>query len=322
MEHQIKLASEEADDRYSESHKRARSQNRRARKGELTSIIRECKEKHSVPDNIIIDPECICSRVKRGKRHGGISGNASPMDEIEPYLVELIGQLEKMRVPISCRQGLALANSIITGTSHESRVIAWKQKHCFAFQMCATDSNQPTLGKGYWSRFLKQNMQFIKSKKGVKFDSKRADWCTYQNFEIMYKEVYEEMVQCGVASKLDEAVWFSKAGDIVEDEKDAFGLKSQYFLLHANRVIFVDEVGNNTSQANDGNIGGEKFLCFASGRPQQRANMKDAHFTVLGFTAATGEPIICCIIFACKDWSPFWSKVWIHLLAGKEMSMI
>ena len=124
LEHQIKLASEEAADRYSESRKRARSRNRRARKGELTSIIRECKEKHSVPDDIIIDPECIRSRVKRGKHHGGISGNTSPMDEIEPYLVELIGQLEKMRVPISCRQGLALANSIISGTSHESRVIA------------------------------------------------------------------------------------------------------------------------------------------------------------------------------------------------------
>jgi hypothetical protein len=49
------------------------------------------------------------------------SVNTSPMNDIEHYLVELIGQLENMRAPISCRQGLALANSIISGTSHESR---------------------------------------------------------------------------------------------------------------------------------------------------------------------------------------------------------
>jgi len=32
--------------------------------------------------------------------------------------------------------------------------------------------------------------------------------------------------------------------------------------------------------------------------------MKDAHFTILGFTAATGEPVMCCIIFACKELEP------------------
>ena len=53
------------------------------------------------------------------------------MLDIEPYLVEMIGALEKMRVPISSRQGLSLANSIISGTSYEKNVMAWKEKHCF-----------------------------------------------------------------------------------------------------------------------------------------------------------------------------------------------
>jgi len=304
MEVKVKLASQEAADRYSESRKRARSRNTRTKKGELTSIINECKAKHSIPDNIKIEPECIRSRVKRGKHHGGISGNTSPMVEIEPYLVELMQQLEKMRVPISCRQGLALANSIISGTSHEARVLAWKEKHCFSFKTGESNNNLPLLGKGYWANFLKRNSHVITTKKGVKFDSKRADWCTYKNFEVMYQEVYEQMVECGVATKLDDEVWFNKAGDIVDDETDAFGLKSRYFLLHPSKVIFVDEVGNNTSQSNDGNVGGEKFICSAGGRPQQRANMKDAHFTVLGFTSATGQPLMCSIIFACKELEP------------------
>ncbi len=131
------------------------------------------------------------------------------MIDIEPYLVELIGELEKMRVPISCRQGLALANSIISGTSHESTVIAWKQKHCNSISR-SDSREEPLLGKGYWLGFMKQNGHLVKAKHGVKFDSKRADWCSYQNFEDMYRVVYKEMVQSGIASKLAEATLFDK----------------------------------------------------------------------------------------------------------------
>jgi hypothetical protein len=74
--------------------------------------------------------------------------------------------------------------------------------------------------------------------------------------------------------------------------------------MHPNKLLFIDEVGNNTSQANDGNIGGEKFSCSAIGRPQQRANTKDAHFTVLGFTSGAGEAVMCSIIFAAKELDP------------------
>jgi hypothetical protein len=51
---------------------------------------------------------------------------------------------------------------------------------------------------------MKQNSRLVKAKIVVKFDSKRADWCTYQNFKEMYREVYKEMVESGIASKLIE----------------------------------------------------------------------------------------------------------------------
>ena len=34
--------------------------------------------------------------------------------------------------------------------------------------------------------------------------------------------------------------------------------------------------------------------------------MKDSHFTVLGFTAATGAPVWCAIVFAAKQLYPQW----------------
>ncbi len=117
------------------------------RKGNLPLSSVSAKKKHKVPEKIIIEPECIRSRAKRGKFSGSISGNTSPMLDIEPYLVEMIGALEKMRVPISSRQGLSLANSIISGTSYEKNVMAWKEKHCFG-------EKTVLLGKGYWAGFI------------------------------------------------------------------------------------------------------------------------------------------------------------------------
>jgi hypothetical protein len=40
-------------------------------------------------------------------------------------------------------------------------------------------------------------------------------------------------------------------------------------LVKPEYLVFVDEVGNNTNQEKDGNIGGEKFLCIGKERAQQ-----------------------------------------------------
>jgi hypothetical protein len=71
-------------------------------------------------------------------------------------------------------------------------------------------------------------------------------------------------------------------------------------------MIFVDEVGNNTSQAKDGQVGEQTYLCSKDVQPQQRASTKDTHFTVLGFTAANGDPLLCAMIIAAKTLKEEW----------------
>ena len=56
----------------------------------------------------------------------------------------------------------------------------------------------------------------MKAKAAVKFDNKWNEWCTHQNFESMYKEIYKEMVARGIAIKLEEPVWQSESGNNVE----------------------------------------------------------------------------------------------------------
>jgi hypothetical protein len=112
----------------------------------------------------------------------------------------------------------------------------------------------------------------------------------------MYDDIYEQMVKAGVAEMLPEPTWVNVHGDEV-CEDDSFGRKVTYKLTHPSYIVFVDEVGSNTSMEGDGHVGGELFIVGKGETAKQSASKADSHFTVLGFTAATGEPIMCAIIF-------------------------
>ena len=70
--------------------------------------------------------------------------------------------------------------------------------------------------------------------------------------------------------------------------------------------MVVDKVGSNTSQAKDGAVGGQTYLCTKDGHPQQRAATKDSHFTVLGFTVTNGKSIMYAIMFTAKTMKHEW----------------
>jgi hypothetical protein len=140
----------------------------------------------------------------------------------------------------------------------------------------------------------------------------------------MHQEVYKEMNSTGIACKLDKEVFLDKSyGGIVEHEEEGFGLKTQYYLERPDKLIFVDEVGSNTSQANNRNMGSEKLLCIGSNHSQEFVNTKDAHFTMLGFTMASGEAVMCCIIFAASQLDSLWAQGFNPLATweGKEFDM-
>jgi hypothetical protein len=88
---------------------------------------------------------------------------------------------------------------------------------------------------------------------------------------------------------LSEALWRDR-DNIIVTESDTYGQKKAYshFPTQAHKLIMVDEVGESISQKGDGNAGGQKFMVAADMRAQVRNSFKDNHFTVLGFTAATG----------------------------------
>jgi len=66
-------------------------------------------------------------------------------------------------------------------------------------------------------------------------------------------------------------------------------------------VFFVDEVGDNTSQKDDGNVGGQKFVAENNAHALICSSYADSHFTILEFTKACGDAICCVIILAIYE---------------------
>jgi hypothetical protein len=256
VKERVKLATAEAATEYKIVRDRAKMENKRATRGLLTKIVAAAKHKYRLDASTVISIATVWTRAQRNKLNPAINrgGTPSPMLTIEPYIVELILQLARMRLPINVTTGLQLAKSIIAGTSFEIKVNQWKQKHnVHARQQSVVsvvdgdggeEDKRQCLGWGYWCGFMKQNGHLIKSKKAVKCEAKCADWCTYQNFSTMYEEVYDEMAKGGIAMRLGtDKVFLDCEGHPTTDETQASGLPTQYMMRHPDKLLFVDEVG-------------------------------------------------------------------------------
>jgi hypothetical protein len=117
----------------------------------------------------------------------------------------------------------------------------------------------------------------------------------------MYNHIYLAMVKSGIAIELEEEEMVTLEGTITDDPTKSFGRKTKYLLTRPELLFFVDEVGSNTSQKKDGNVGGQTFVVHHSQRALLRSSHADCHFTVLGFTNGRGAPVCCVIIIAGKE---------------------
>ena len=70
------------------------------------------------------------------------------------------------------------------------------------------------------------------------------------------------------------------------------------FLKRPEYLLFIDKVGNNTNMKDDKRCGGERKIGIAGEKTKTEVSTNDSHFPTLGFTAATGEPVMCAQIFS------------------------
>jgi len=226
------------------------------------------------------------------------TGTAPPLKPIEEYIVSMLNEMARMRQPLCVSEGLVLAKALIEGTEWEQRLLefktirGWKQEK-------ENGEKKPLLGKKWYRGFFKRNTHLLEKKAAQKFAKDRSEWSVYRNFEQMYDEVYEAMEKVGVAEKLEEPMWVDSEGNPTEESK-AHGRKATHKLTRPDMVVFVDEVGGDTSQEGDGAVGEQKKIVTRGTVPKESAAMSTNLFTLLGFTAATREPVMCALIMKGK----------------------
>ena len=263
---------------------------KRMKKGFLQSLINTIVLRNNLPADSI-KSDMVRQRIKNDRKFTTVAqGHSPPLAAIEPKIVNTVIQLARIRQSITPTQGQRLVNSIIEGTPAQNNLVAWKKKIGFNGEL-------GQVGAGFWRGFMRRNKDKIVSRKGKKYELDRASWSTYANFAQMYDGVIIELVDANVAVERVTPSWMDRDGFECE-EKDAFGCMVTHDITDPDMVLTLDEVGGNTSQKGDGQIGGELMLCATGTTPSRKINTKDKHYTVIPITTLSGKPVMCCIIFS------------------------
>jgi hypothetical protein len=85
------------------------------------------------------------------------------------------------------------------------------------------------------------------------------------------------------------------------DKANAFGHPIEYVITHPDYFIMVDETGSNTNMKKDGKQGGKRGIAERGFGAEVECSIADCHYTVLPFTAATGDPVMCAVIMKSAD---------------------
>ena len=198
----------------------------------------------------------INSRLMRNRLiiNGPNVNKKSPMEKIEPIILQFVLWKEEAHQPITPTEGLAFANSLIMGKPIQEEI---KQ-----YQTMLKKPATGILSKRYWSLFMNCYKDVIESKRGGQIANNRVKWVTYENVKMMYDLVYKQMVQAGIAVALPENEWYwvDYNGFTVESEAESTGLKVKVKLTDPDWLLFGNEVGNELNQKDDGNVGGRKCI--------------------------------------------------------------
>jgi hypothetical protein len=284
------------------------SRNNKTSNNFLKILIEQKWEEYGLDFDSIVPLETIRSRCKRGKLVVEQYGRrpALPLS-VERIIVDTIIAMAKIRHPLSVFEIVEFSNSLIERSEYQEQVIAWK-KNMYSH---LPDGGEQKLGYGWWRGFSKRFNHLLVIKRGEKFASDRSEWSKYNYISQMYDVIYRNMVNARIAVDIQEPVWMDPDGNAVVNDDNhlnfeidhnqpsrALGHPCDTKLIHPEYFLFFDETGCNTNQKKDGHYGGQKFACGRGMTPKQICATRDRHFTVLGLTAATGDPVLCVVIFA------------------------
>ena len=210
------------------------------------------------------------------------------MEKVKPVILKFALWKQEAGQPITSGEGIELATSLIKDTPVELEVQQFQKSRHGKDTWCLTNS--------YWRGFMRRHALPLSRAKGTRIAACRSEWTTFENILEMYNLIYAQMVDAGLARSLsiEEQFWVNHCGDRVETEEEAFGSKIDVDITHPEWILFGD-------QKEDGQIGGTNYCVGTGTRANIKSNTNGGRFTVIGLTAASGDAVMCIIIFAGEE---------------------
>jgi hypothetical protein len=165
---------------------------------------------------------------------------------------------------------------------------------------------------------MKRHNNIIHTTKIHKQCISQLEWATYHNVAKMYSLIYAEMVISGIAKQLQSDVYFNKYNHIVpEGDSSIVGTFSNIQVTEPSYLILVDETGLSTNMKMD-KKGTKRIIAEKGYAGTKKAITTNIRYTTMGFTAATGEPVMCCIIMQ----SEITKGIPVNWITGNDITKI
>jgi hypothetical protein len=178
---------------------KAKEANKKVAPTFLKFLIKNASVDYSVMQSDF-NPHTIRSRVRSKNPSGIASHKLPPLRDIEGFICEMIIAMSKMTRSLTKWEIMELTDDIIRGTIHAERYIAWANRR----GKTKTIYDESFVGEKWYRHFMDRFSDKLKRSRVRILDEKRVNWCTFENFENMYECIYKNMVECGVAIKLDK----------------------------------------------------------------------------------------------------------------------
>ena len=98
--------------------------------------------------------ETIQSRIRNGNISGLAPQKRSPIEEVEPIIVEHCVRLAEIGSALTADEIIALAAEVIKGTEHETYLLEFKEKRKI--------TSKSLVGKAWYHGFMRRNEDKIK----------------------------------------------------------------------------------------------------------------------------------------------------------------
>ena len=97
----------------------------------IPRIIKEAEDQFELPSGSISE-DTLRKRFARNNPSGKGNAHVSPVDELEPVIIDFCVKLARMGSPLGKEQVITLANDLLKGTGVEDPLFAYKKKHTSA----------------------------------------------------------------------------------------------------------------------------------------------------------------------------------------------